>query len=192
MEKKKNKVSNSSYNVNVTYGFRLLNGTNNIPTASYVVVELRQIGDGDHDVGLFGIFDGITNYQTPAYLQSYPFKNIIAEPEFWLSTAYAVRRGYLITNNNLVERIDLRSISASSAVTAILMNHHDEWMLVVANVGNSRAIICCKNGVAKQLSVNHDLLNKMERGARKQRVSYLLITRHFELFVDTDKIKENL
>lgn len=104
----KNKVSNSSYNVNVTYGFRLLNGTNNkIPTASYVVAELRQIGGGDHDVGLFGIFDGVMNYQTPAYLQSYLFKNIIAEPEFWLSTAYAVRRGYLITNNNLVER-DLR------------------------------------------------------------------------------------
>lgn len=119
------------------------NGTNNnIPTQSYVVAELRQIGGGDHDVGLFGIFDGAMNYQTPAYLQSYLFKN-----------------------------------------------PHDEWMLVS---GNSRAIICCKNGMAKQLSVNHDLLNKMERGARKQRVSYLLITRHFELFVDTDKVKENI
>lgn len=40
----------------------------------------------------------------------------------------------------------------STAVTAILINCQK---LVVANVGDSRAIIC-KNGVAKQLSVDHE------------------------------------
>ena len=40
----------------------------------------------------------------------------------------------------------------STAVTAILINCHK---LVVANVGDSRAVIC-KNGKAKQLSVDHE------------------------------------
>ncbi|CAL5331351.1 unnamed protein product [Camellia sinensis] len=40
----------------------------------------------------------------------------------------------------------------STAVTAILI---DFQKLVVANVGDSRAVVC-KNGVAKQLSVDHE------------------------------------
>lgn len=40
----------------------------------------------------------------------------------------------------------------STAVTAILINCHK---LVVANIGDSRAVIC-KKGVAKQLSVDHE------------------------------------
>lgn len=40
----------------------------------------------------------------------------------------------------------------STAVTAILINCQK---LVVANVGDSRAVIC-KKGIAKQLSVDHE------------------------------------
>lgn len=40
----------------------------------------------------------------------------------------------------------------STAVTAILINGQK---LVVANVGDSRAVIC-KKGVAKQLSIDHE------------------------------------
>lgn len=40
----------------------------------------------------------------------------------------------------------------STAVTAILINGQK---LVVANVGDSRAVIC-KRGVAKQLSIDHE------------------------------------
>lgn len=47
----------------------------------------------------------------------------------------------------------------STAVTAILINCHK---LVVANVGDSRAVIC-KNGVAKQLSVDHEPSMERER-----------------------------
>lgn len=47
----------------------------------------------------------------------------------------------------------------STAVTAILMNGEK---LVVANVGDSRAIICRK-GVAKQLSVDHEPSKEKEK-----------------------------
>lgn len=40
----------------------------------------------------------------------------------------------------------------STAVTAILINCQK---LIVANVGDSRAVIC-RNGIAKQLSVDHE------------------------------------
>jgi len=40
----------------------------------------------------------------------------------------------------------------STAVTAILINCQK---LVVANIGDSRAVLC-KNGQAKQLSVDHE------------------------------------
>lgn len=38
------------------------------------------------------------------------------------------------------------------------MDHHGKsnYELVVTNVGNSWAVICCKKGVAKQLSVDHE------------------------------------
>lgn len=47
----------------------------------------------------------------------------------------------------------------STAVTAILI---DCRKLVVANVGDSRAIIC-KKGVAKQLSVDHEPSTEREQ-----------------------------
>lgn len=45
------------------------------------------------------------------------------------------------------------------------MNPHSitiYYHLVVANVRDSRAVICSKNGVAKQLSVDHNTYNQME------------------------------
>lgn len=43
---------------------------------------------------------------------------------------------------------------------------------VVANVGDSRAVICCENGLAKQLSVDHNPSNEMEREAVKKKGAF--------------------
>lgn len=51
-----------------------------------------------------------------------------------------------------MEKVGDLGKGGSTAVTAILINCEK---LVVANVGDSRAVIC-KNGVAKQLSVDHE------------------------------------
>lgn len=64
----------------------------------------------------------------------------------------AIRRGYRITDTNILEKtVDLGE-GGSTAVTAILI---DCQKLLVANIGDSRAVVC-KNGVAKQLSVDHE------------------------------------
>lgn len=57
----------------------------------------------------------------------------------------------------LEKAVDLGK-GGSTAVTAILINCQK---LVVANVGDSRAVIC-KNGRAKQLSVDHEASSEKE------------------------------
>ncbi|CAI9261289.1 unnamed protein product [Lactuca saligna] len=80
------------------------------------------------------------------------FENILNEPDFWTETECAIRRAYRITDKTILEKaVDLGK-GGSTAVTAILINCKK---LVVANVGDSRAVIC-KKGVAKQLSIDHE------------------------------------
>lgn len=57
-----------------------------------------------------------------------------------------------MTDTTILEKAGDLGKGGSTAVTAILINCQK---LVVANVGDSRAVIC-KNGVAKQLSVDHE------------------------------------
>ncbi|ESR60489.1 putative protein phosphatase 2C 58 [Citrus sinensis] len=57
-----------------------------------------------------------------------------------------------MTDTKILEQAFVLGKGGSTAVTAILINGQK---LVVANVGDSRAVIS-KNGVAKQLSVDHE------------------------------------
>ncbi|XP_021830057.1 probable protein phosphatase 2C 62 [Prunus avium] len=70
--------------------------------------------------------------------------------------------GYLKTNTRIPSTAK-SFLNASSALTAIPINHHEQSKLVIANVGNSRAVICCKNAVAKQSSVDHLPSNENKR-----------------------------
>lgn len=58
---------------------------------------------------------------------------------------------YRRTDDEILETV-VGSRGGSTAVTAILINREK---LVVANVGDSRAILC-RNGKTKQLTVDHD------------------------------------
>lgn len=74
------------------------------------------------------------------------------QPDFWTHTASAIRKAYQLTDGKILEKAADLGRGGSTAVTAILI---DGERLVVANVGDSRAVVC-KNGVAKQLSVDHE------------------------------------
>lgn len=74
------------------------------------------------------------------------------KPDFWTATEKAIRKAYRITDSNILDKASNLGKGGSTAVTAILINCQK---LLVANVGDSRAVIC-KNGVAKQLSVDHE------------------------------------
>lgn len=78
------------------------------------------------------------------------------QPNFLTDTVTAVRKAYETTDTIILEKSTELGRGGSTAVTAILI---DGEKLVVANVGDSRAIIC-KNGKAQQLSVDHEPVNE--------------------------------
>ena len=74
------------------------------------------------------------------------------QPDFLKDTENAIRKAYRITDGKILEKAVELGRGGSTAVTAILI---DGERLVVANVGDSRAVIC-RNGVSEQLSVDHE------------------------------------
>lgn len=74
------------------------------------------------------------------------------QPDFWTHPEDAMKEAYRVTDDKILEKAVELGRGGSTAVTAILI---DGVKLVVANVGDSRAVIC-KRGMAKQLSVDHE------------------------------------
>ncbi|KAJ6950161.1 protein phosphatase 2C 39 [Populus alba x Populus x berolinensis] len=134
----------------ITHGFHLVKGKSHHDMEDYVVAQFKEVND--NELGLFAIFDGHLSHVIPDYLRSHLFDNILKEPDFWTQPKNAMRRAYCMTDTTILEKAGDLGRGGSTAVTAILINCQK---LVVANVGDSRAVIC-KNGVAKQLSVDHE------------------------------------
>ncbi|KAJ4975687.1 hypothetical protein NE237_000793 [Protea cynaroides] len=143
--KGKSKVSK-----HITHGYHLVKGKSNHDMEDYVVAEFKK--EHDNELGLFAIFDGHAGHDVAGYLQSHLFDNILKEPDFWTETEAAIRRAYCITDSTILEKTKDLGRGGSTAVTAILINGQ---VLFIANVGDSRAVIC-KNGKAIQLSVDHE------------------------------------
>jgi protein phosphatase 1L len=135
---------------NVTHGYYLVKGKSNHAMEDFVVSEFRQLND--NDLGLFAIFDGHMGHDVASYLQNHLFDNILKEHDFWTEIESAIRRAYRATDAEILDKAFVLGKGGSTAVTAILINGEK---LVVANVGDSRAVIC-KNGVAEQLSIDHE------------------------------------
>ncbi|KAI5652493.1 hypothetical protein M9H77_29680 [Catharanthus roseus] len=141
----------------ITHGFHLVKGKSNHAMEDYLVSEFKKLGD--NELSLFAIFDGHMGHDVASYLQAHLFDNILKEHDFWTDTEKAIRKAYHTTDNDILEQSMKLGKGGSTAVTAILMNGEK---LVVANVGDSRAIICRK-GVAKQLSVDHEPSKEKEK-----------------------------
>ncbi|XP_021287829.1 probable protein phosphatase 2C 39 [Herrania umbratica] len=146
----------SKMSKHITHGYHLVKGKAHHPMEDYVVAEFKQVGDSE--LGLFAIFDGHLSHIIPDYLKSNLFDNILNEPDFWTEPENAIRKAYRITDTTILEKaVDLGQ-GGSTAVTAILINCKK---LVIANVGDSRAVIC-KNGEARQLSIDHEPTTEKE------------------------------
>ncbi|XVE80110.1 hypothetical protein DITRI_Ditri14bG0112900 [Diplodiscus trichospermus] len=146
----------SKMSKNIKHGYHLVKGRLQHPMEDYLVSEFKQVGD--NELGLFAIFDGHLSHIIPDYLKSHLFDNILNEPYFWTEPETAIRKAYCITDTNILEKAVDLGRGGSTAVTAILINCEK---LVVANVGDSRAVIC-KNGKAEQLSVDHEPTTEKE------------------------------
>lgn len=73
------------------------------------------------------------------------------KPNFWTRPKTAIKRAYKKTDDEILDGV-VSSRGGSTAVTAILINREK---LIVANVGDSRAIMY-GNGKAKQITVDHE------------------------------------
>ncbi|CAN8273571.1 unnamed protein product [Cochlearia groenlandica] len=135
---------------NITHGFHFVKGKASHPMEDYVVSEFKKV-DG-HELGLFAIFDGHLGHDVAKYLQTNLFDNILKEKDFWSNAENAIRNAYKSTDDVILQQSLKLGKGGSTAVTGILI---DGQKLVVANVGDSRAVMS-KNGVAYQLSVDHE------------------------------------
>ncbi|KAK9688878.1 hypothetical protein RND81_09G017900 [Saponaria officinalis] len=140
----------SKMSKHVTHGYHTVKGKSAHPMEDFVFAEFRQV-DGN-ELGLFAIFDGHVSQKVPDYLRSNLFDNILKEPDFWNETEKAIRRAYHLTDDTILKKSAVLGKGGSTAVTAILINCEK---LVVANLGDSRAVLC-RNGEAKQLSIDHE------------------------------------
>ncbi|KAL6329668.1 hypothetical protein AAG906_026403 [Vitis piasezkii] len=144
----------------VKYGFRLVKGKANHPMEDYHVAKFVQ--QQGHELGLFAIYDGHLGDSVPAYLQKHLFPNILKEvglvemtwqcEEFWTDPARSISKAYERTDQAILSHTPDLGRGGSTAVTAILIDGRKLW---VANVGDSRAVLC-KRGQARQMSTDHE------------------------------------
>ncbi|KAK9061483.1 hypothetical protein SSX86_018664 [Deinandra increscens subsp. villosa] len=140
----------SRINKKITHGYHSVEGKTLHLPEDYVFAQFKQVDD--NELGLFAVFDGHSGREVPDYLRSHLFNNIINEHDFWTEPEKAIKRAYEFTDSTIMNKAIKKRKGGSTAVTAILINCET---LVVANVGDSRAVLC-QDGVAKQLSVDHE------------------------------------
>lgn len=141
--------SKSSTN-KVAHGFHLVEGKSGHDMEDYHVAEYR--AKKNHVLGLFAIFDGHLGDRVPSYLRDNLFNNILDEPTFWKDPETAIRNAYSSTDKFILENSMQLGPGGSTAVTAIVIDGKDLW---VANIGDSRAVVC-ERGAANQITVDHE------------------------------------
>ncbi|CAL4994928.1 unnamed protein product [Urochloa decumbens] len=113
-------------------------------------------------VQMFGVYDGHGGAIAAEYVKEHLFSNLIKHPEFITDTKAAISETYNHTDSEFLKADSLQApMAGSTAVTAIIVGDR----LLVANVGDSRAIIC-KGGQAIAVSRDH----KPDQTDERQRI----------------------
>jgi protein phosphatase 1L len=148
-----------SENLKFSYGFSSLRGKR----ASMEDFHDTQISKVDSQViGLFGVFDGHGGSRAAEYVKKHLFDNLLKHPKFIDDTKLAIAEAYKQTDQDYLKtEISQSRDAGSTASTAVLVGDR----LLVANVGDSRAVIC-RGGKAVALSTDH----KPNRTDERQRI----------------------
>uniref|UniRef100_A0A0D9VC94 protein-serine/threonine phosphatase n=1 Tax=Leersia perrieri TaxID=77586 RepID=A0A0D9VC94_9ORYZ len=124
--------------------------------------ETRIHGVDGETVGLFGVFDGHGGARAAEYVKQHLFSNLIKHPKFISDTKSAIAETYNHTDSEFLKAESSHTRDAgSTASTAILVGDR----LLVANVGDSRAVVC-RGGDAIAVSRDH----KPDQTDERQRI----------------------
>ncbi|CAN6918926.1 hypothetical protein HID58_040578 [Brassica napus] len=148
-----------SHNGKFSYGYASSPGKRSSMEDFY---ETRIDGVDGEIVGLFGVFDGHGGARAAEYVKQNLFSNLIRHPKFISDTTAAIADAYKQTDSEFLNSENSQNRDAgSTASTAILVGDR----LLVANVGDSRAVIC-RGGNAIAVSRDH----KPDQSDERQRI----------------------
>ncbi|CAK9250759.1 unnamed protein product, partial [Sphagnum jensenii] len=151
--------SGTSENNKFSYGFSSLRGKR-ASMEDFYEAKISKIDD--QVIGLFGVFDGHGGSRAAEYVKKYLFDNLLKHPRFVDDTKLAIVESYQQTDQDYLKtEINQNRDAGSTASTAVLVGDR----LLVANVGDSRAVIC-RGGEAFALSSDH----KPNRADERQRI----------------------
>jgi protein phosphatase 1L len=122
---------------------------------------------GDQIIGLFGVFDGHGGSRAAEYVKQHLFGNLIAHPDFVTNPTNAITETFKTTDSDYLKSENGQNRDAgSTASTAILIGKR----LLVANVGDSRAVIyrTNKDGVKEAVPLSKD--HKPNRTDERERI----------------------
>jgi protein phosphatase 1L len=148
-----------SENEKFSYGFSSLRGKR-ASMEDFYEAKISKIDD--QVIGLFGVFDGHGGSRAAEYVKKNLFDNLLKHPRFVDDTKLAIVESYQQTDEDYLKtEINQNRDAGSTASTAVLVGDR----LLVANVGDSRAVIC-RSGEAFALSSDH----KPNRADERQRI----------------------
>ncbi len=137
-----------SENMKFSYGYSSLRGRR---ASMEDFHDAKSSKVGDQVIGLFGVFDGHGGSQAAEYVKKNLFDNLLKHPKFIDDTKLAIAESYKQTDQDYLRAESNQQRDAgSTASTAVLVGDR----LLVANVGDSRAVIC-RGGKAFALSNDH-------------------------------------
>lgn len=146
----------------VSFGFSLMRGKR--PTMEDFYDAQFKTHPSGEEVGFFGVFDGHGGADAANYVRLNLFNNMMKHPHFMSRPETAVDEAYMQTDKKYLQDQGPGRDDGCTAVTAVIVGR----TLVVANVGDSRAVLC-REGKAFQLSIDH----KPNEIGEKQRIENL-------------------
>ncbi|KAK9666510.1 hypothetical protein RND81_14G189800 [Saponaria officinalis] len=140
----------------VSYGCHMVRGKMDHRMEDCVVAKRRRMNG--NELGLYAIFNGHAGREVAEYLKHNLFDSILHQSDFWTDPESAVRKAYKDTDEEILGKVaDWRG--GSTAVTAILINREK---LIVANVGDSRGVLCRRQKIEQVITVDHEPENERE------------------------------
>ncbi|MFA5075307.1 MAG: PP2C family protein-serine/threonine phosphatase [Candidatus Babeliales bacterium] len=107
----------------------------------------RRTMEDEHDVRLaqdhvfFSVFDGHGGKQVADYLKNNLYNNLISDQNFSTNIPAAIRFSFDKTDRDIVKE-GIGARCGSTATTALIKNNK----IYIANVGDSRTVLCDRNG----------------------------------------------